>query len=76
MMLAVKGEDRRMASSIGIYAILFVLTNFVNKVNRFFYDFISFLWFKFLLIAVFKMCEIVYLLSFFCSPKRSLKKHI
>lgn len=30
-MLTVKGEDRRMASAIGIYAILFVLTNFVNK---------------------------------------------
>lgn len=35
MMLTVKGEDRRMASAIGIYAILFVLTNFVNKVNKF-----------------------------------------
>lgn len=30
-MLAVKGEDRKLASDIGIYAILFVFTNFVNK---------------------------------------------
>lgn len=59
-MLTVKGEDRRMASAIGIYAILFVLTNFVNKVNKFLgvkklivlRDFISFLWVKLLLFAV------------------------
>lgn len=30
-MLAVMGEDRKIASAIVIYAILFVLTNFVNK---------------------------------------------
>ncbi|XP_022331474.2 UDP-N-acetylglucosamine transporter TMEM241 homolog isoform X2 [Crassostrea virginica] len=30
-MIAVLGEDKRRASTIGIYALLFVLTNFVNK---------------------------------------------
>lgn len=32
-MIAVLGEDKRRASTIGIYALLFVLTNFVNKVS-------------------------------------------